>query len=151
MDNRRYSSELVEDNEIVDIARAGSLWNVIRAEVQSLAEKEPILTSFFHGTILNHDTLGDALSFQLASRLDSPVVSSLLIREVIEEAIALNPTSLIASKWTSRQQSVATLPAKATACHSFTTRDFMHCNPIELPIGCGTRNAVHWPGISRIR
>jgi serine O-acetyltransferase len=92
MDNRRYSRDLIADREIADIARAGSLWQVIRAEVRGLAEREPLLTSFFHGAILNHHSLGAALSHQLADKLDSSAVSSLLIREIVEEAITADPS-----------------------------------------------------------
>ena len=67
-----------------------NLWALIRSEAELLARQEPILGSFFHAAILNHETFGRALSFHLASRLDSPTLPSLLIREVIEEALAAN-------------------------------------------------------------
>lgn len=62
------------------------IWQAIRDEVAREAEREPILASFLHATILNHDTLEAALSFHLAHKLDSPTASALLVREVIEEA-----------------------------------------------------------------
>jgi serine O-acetyltransferase len=90
--SKRYGTELVEEKEIADIARAGSLWMAIRSEVEEMAEKEPLLASFFHATILNHDSLEAALSFQLASKLDNTIVSSMLLREIIEEAFASDPS-----------------------------------------------------------
>lgn len=63
------------------------LWQAIRDETACEAESEPILASFLHATILNHDTLEAALSFHLANKLDSPTASALLVREVIEEAL----------------------------------------------------------------
>lgn len=62
------------------------VWDRISAEAKQQAEGEPILASFLHATILNHTTLEQALSFHLATMLDSPTASSLLIREVILEA-----------------------------------------------------------------
>ncbi len=64
------------------------VWDMLRKTSQEHAEQEPILASFLHATILNHDSLEDALSFHLANKLDSPTASALLIREVIEEALA---------------------------------------------------------------
>ena len=43
-------------------------WDKIRAEALSLVNEEPMLASFFHSTILNHDSLRSALSFQLANK-----------------------------------------------------------------------------------
>lgn len=68
------------------------LWQAIRDETARAAEREPILASFLHATILNHDTLEAALSFHLAHKLDSPTASALLVREVIEEALRSDPS-----------------------------------------------------------
>lgn len=67
-------------------------WQCIRQEAQQQAEKEPILASFLHATILNHQRLEDALSFHLANKLDSPTASAMLIREVAKEAMAKDPS-----------------------------------------------------------
>ncbi len=60
-----------------------SLWGRIREETSRHANDEPILARFLHATILNHATLEDALSFHLANQLDSPAVSSLVLRDVM--------------------------------------------------------------------
>lgn len=59
------------------------VWERIRKEAAEHAGEEPILASFLHATILNHARLELALSFHLASQLDSPAASSLLLREVM--------------------------------------------------------------------
>jgi serine O-acetyltransferase len=61
---------------------------MIKKTTAEHAEQEPILASFLHATVLNHDSLEDALSFHLANKLDSPAASALLIREMIEEALS---------------------------------------------------------------
>lgn len=68
-----------------------AVWQSIRDETRAHAEREPILASFLHATILNHETLEAALSFHLASKLDSPTVSAMLIREMIQEALDSDP------------------------------------------------------------
>mgnify|MGYP001555427463 CR=1 FL=1 len=63
------------------------VWERIRAEAARHASEEPILASFLHATILNHSELELALSFHLARQLDSPTASSLVLREVMLEAM----------------------------------------------------------------
>ncbi len=67
------------------------IWNTIRHEVQAESEREPILASFLHATVLKHERLEDALSFHLAGKLASPSLSSMLIRELIDETLTANP------------------------------------------------------------
>lgn len=64
------------------------VWQNIREETAREVQNEPVLASFLHATILNHDSLETALSFHLAHALASPAASALLVREVLEEAFA---------------------------------------------------------------
>jgi len=68
------------------------VWSMIKQTTAEQANQEPILASFLHATVLNHNTLEDALSFHLANKLDSTAAPALLIREMIEEALAGEPT-----------------------------------------------------------
>mgnify|MGYP001820240167 FL=1 len=63
------------------------IWERILQETARHADEEPILASFLHATILNHSRLELALSFHLASQLDSATASSLLLREVMLDAL----------------------------------------------------------------
>lgn len=74
-------------NTKTDKADADPIWQSIRQETELAVSSEPVLASFFHSTILNHQSLECALSFHLAHKLDSPTASALLLREVIEEAM----------------------------------------------------------------
>lgn len=67
--------------------KSDPVWERIREEAARHANDEPILASFLHAAILNHKRLEKALSFHLASQLDSPTASSLLLREVMLEAM----------------------------------------------------------------
>jgi len=72
------------------VASNDDVWQEIRKEALAQAENEAALASFFHATILNHDSLESALSFHLANKLASPAISALQIREIIEESIRIN-------------------------------------------------------------
>ena len=88
--NNRFSQVIAEagHSELSHLQAPGDLWPVMREEAQRKATEEPILGSYFHATILNHANFGDALSFRLASKLDNPMLPTMLIRDVIAEAMA---------------------------------------------------------------
>ena len=77
------SVEKTED----DVALVEGVWEVMRSEAEAKAVEEPILGSYFHATVLNHKSFRAALSFRLASKLDNPMLPTMLIRDVIEEAM----------------------------------------------------------------
>ena len=114
--NIRYRRELAEESNIADIREAGSLWQAIRHEVKLRADFEPIMSTFFHATVLNHDTFEGALSFLLASKLDSPVVSSMAIREIFEEAYREEPAIIHAA-----EIDIKAVRARDPACNSYST------------------------------
>jgi len=64
------------------------IWTTIRQEVLDVVDGEPLLASFLHATILKHERFEDALSFNLASKLGTPSLSGMLIRELIDETFA---------------------------------------------------------------
>jgi serine O-acetyltransferase len=63
------------------------IWERIRSETREVAAAEPVLASFLHATILNHEELECALSFHLANLLDNPSAPAMMLREVILEAL----------------------------------------------------------------
>ncbi len=65
---------------------ADPIWETIRAEVQREAKKEPVLSTFLYGCVLNHKTLEDSLSFLLATKLESTTIPAIALRELIDEA-----------------------------------------------------------------
>ncbi|RXJ73491.1 serine O-acetyltransferase [Veronia nyctiphanis] len=62
------------------------VWEAIKREAKDQSEREPMLASFFHSTIIKHDSLGSALSYILANKLATPTMPAMAVREVIEEA-----------------------------------------------------------------
>lgn len=114
--NARYAAELAEESNIAEIASAGSLWQAMRHEVQLRTEFEPIMSTFFQATVLNHDSLEGSLSFLLASKLDSTVVSSMAIREIIQEAFAAEPAITRAA-----EIDIKAIRHRDPACNSYST------------------------------
>lgn len=80
-------------SQTAKLARAAidPLWQSIREEVESAAAREPVLASFLHASILNHKSLEDALAFQLAAKLESPVLPAMLVRELFSDAMDADP------------------------------------------------------------
>lgn len=89
------------------------LWQTIRDETAEETQREPVLASFLHATILNHDTLEDALSFHLAHKLDSATASALLVRDVIDQALASDPAIGAAIR-----RDIQAVCERDSACHS---------------------------------
>ena len=50
------------------------------------ADREPVLASFLYEVVLNNATLEDALSFHLASKLESSTISAISLRDLMNEA-----------------------------------------------------------------
>ncbi len=97
-EHERYLDALGGDVGLGEIQAAGDLWLVMCNEARTKASEEPILGSYFHATILNHRNFGSALSFRLASKLDNPMLPTMLIRDVIQEAISAEPDILRAAE-----------------------------------------------------
>ncbi|NJN51062.1 MAG: serine O-acetyltransferase [Gammaproteobacteria bacterium] len=75
-----------------------SLWEAMRHEAEVKAAQEPILGSYFHATILNHKSFRSALTFRLASKIDTPMLPTMMIRDVIDEAIENDARILTAAE-----------------------------------------------------
>lgn len=86
--DERYTRILaqVQQESCLDLSSHESLWEIMCEEARLKATEEPILGSYFHATILNHKSFGSALSFRLASKLDNPMLPTMLIRDVVKEA-----------------------------------------------------------------
>jgi len=93
-----YLDLLSRPEGVREIQASSDFWPLLRSEAREKAREEPILGSYFHATILNHQSFGSALSFRLASKLDNPMLPTMLIRDVIKEAISADPGILRAAK-----------------------------------------------------
>lgn len=64
------------------------VWNSLRFEASAAAAEEPLLASFLNATVLNHDSLADALSYHLAQKLAGSDMNALQLREIFASAHA---------------------------------------------------------------
>lgn len=62
------------------------IWAEAQADAEREAANEPVLASFLHVTICNHNSLEAALSFHLANKLSSPTLQAISLIELINEA-----------------------------------------------------------------
>jgi serine O-acetyltransferase len=96
------------------LASCDPVWERLRAEAESMAEREPALAGFIHATLLNHDRLEHALSYHLARKLGGEDLSPLAVRETFEQAIAANPEIGAAVR-----ADLSAVLDRDPACHSF--------------------------------
>ena len=67
------------------------IWQAMRAQANSHASQEPLLASFYHAGILEHGSLGDALSYLLAAALGDRSVTALMLGEIFDQVAAGQP------------------------------------------------------------
>ncbi|MGD2132800.1 MAG: serine O-acetyltransferase [Maricaulaceae bacterium] len=84
----------LDKSETAKAAATRSAWPQMRAEADAWAAQEPILASFLHAAVLNHDSLQSALTYVLGSRLSGSDMNAMQAREVCEEALAGDPSIL---------------------------------------------------------
>lgn len=77
--------------EVVDPATAPPVWAALRNEAAQAAKQESALASVLAATILNHESLGDALSYQLARKLGDQELRAMTLRDIFEEAYDGHP------------------------------------------------------------
>ena len=66
---------------------ADEVWQAIREETKKRAEAEPVLASFFHTTVLEHDSFSSTLANQLANDLSNASVQTLMQRSFMKKSI----------------------------------------------------------------
>lgn len=99
---------------MTDRDTADPIWETIREEVEKEARDEPMLASFLYSVVLNHGNLEDALSFHLATKLDSSTLGSTSLRDLIDEAFRNDET--IAE---SLRQDISAVCSRDPACRGF--------------------------------
>jgi serine O-acetyltransferase len=81
--------------EVVSPEGPPPVWAALRNEAQHAAMSEPTLASMLSSTILAHDDLGRALSYQLARKLADQELRGMTVREIAEDAYADQPDLLL--------------------------------------------------------
>ena len=84
--------------EVVNPKAPPPVWAALRNEAYAAAKNESALASLLAAVILNHETLGDALSYQLARKLGDQELSAMSFREIADEAFAADPALVAAAE-----------------------------------------------------
>ncbi len=63
------------------------IWSSIRREAEEAVSRDPLLAAFVYGTILNENTLEEAVSHRISSRLDHPDIPAHLLRQTYDEML----------------------------------------------------------------
>ena len=124
-----------------------TIWQALYGEVEAMAAAEPILASYLHAIVLNHKSLDDALSFHLASKLSSPSLLSMQIRDVIDNALESQPC--IGEEFRADLQAICN---RDPAAYSV-AEPLLHYKPWShtgWPTGSGSRGENRWPCIYKI-
>ena len=77
---------------LVEPDQAPPVWAALRNEALAVSRVEPPLASMLDAVILSHDSLGDALSFQLARKLGDTVLTPISLREICQDAQRADPS-----------------------------------------------------------
>ncbi|HQH70146.1 MAG TPA: serine O-acetyltransferase [Candidatus Hydrogenedentes bacterium] len=73
------------------LEKADPVWEAIRKEAAEETRKEPLLANFLYSVVLNHKTFEDALSYILATKLESTIINAVALRDLIDEALVNDP------------------------------------------------------------
>ncbi len=69
-----------------ELATVDPVWAATRTQAAALAEAEPMLASYLHATILNHERLSGALSYHLSHKIGGGDLTPMSARQLIDEA-----------------------------------------------------------------
>jgi len=67
------------------------IWRSIRDEAMQSVERDPLLAAFLYSTILNHETLEDAVIHRIAQRLDHQDIPADMIRHTFKQMVREEP------------------------------------------------------------
>ena len=77
--------------EVIRPDQPPPVWTSLRAEALRAAKAEPALGSLVNAVVLSHETLGQALSYQLARKLGDQELRAMTLRDIFEEAYDGHP------------------------------------------------------------
>ncbi|MEM9780852.1 MAG: serine O-acetyltransferase [Pseudomonadota bacterium] len=73
-------------------------WARIRRETESIARAEPLMAGFLHSAVLHHQSFEAALAHRVTVKLSTEEMPPMLLRELVDEAIAEDPSIRTAAR-----------------------------------------------------
>jgi serine O-acetyltransferase len=89
---------LAQHLEVIDPAAPPPVWAALRNEAERAAVSEPALASLINAVVLAHDSMGHALSYQIARKLSDMELRAMSAREIAEQAYHSDPSLLAAAE-----------------------------------------------------
>lgn len=75
----------LKPDAVAALGKIPPAWQRLREDAAKVAGEEPVLASYLHSAILQHDRLRDALSYHLAQLMSDQSVNALQMREIFED------------------------------------------------------------------
>ncbi len=97
-----------------NITSVDPIWDRITEEAHDAVRDEPLMGGLVHACVLHHKTIEKALSYRISAKLASNEMSTVILREIAEEAYAARPELVQAA----RADLVAVFE-RDPACHRF--------------------------------
>lgn len=72
-------------------SNADEIWQEMRSEAQQASDQQPLMASFFHSNILNHDNFASAIRFYLSNLLATDAVPAMIMRDLFEQMMVQDP------------------------------------------------------------
>ena len=88
------------------------LWDRIRDEAHEAVQADPLLGGLIHSSLLHHASVESALAYRLALKLASGEMSEQLLREIMDDAYAADPSLADAAR-----ADLAAIYERDPACH----------------------------------
>ncbi|HEU0220826.1 MAG TPA: serine O-acetyltransferase [Paracoccaceae bacterium] len=96
------------------VSAVDPIWSRVREEAEEIVRREPLMASLVHAVILHHRSFEDALSYRIAQKLASPDIRELILREMIDDAYADDPSIV-----ESARADIVAVYERDPACHSY--------------------------------
>ena len=80
------------------VSQSPSRWTQLRRAAEEAARSEPRLASLMNATVLSHDDLAGALSYQIARKLGDAELGAMSVREVCAQAFSADPAIVAAAE-----------------------------------------------------
>ncbi len=80
------------------VTQVDPVWDRITSEATEAVEQEPLMGGLVHACILHHRSLDRALSYRVSAKLCSNEMSMMVLREIVDEAYADDPSLVEAAR-----------------------------------------------------
>ena len=97
-----------------DLTSLDPVWSRIRIEAETIVDAEPLMASLVHAVILQAKSLESAISYRLSQKLATDDMPQILLREIIAEAYADDPSIGAAAR-----ADIVAVEERDPACHRY--------------------------------